>query len=177
MNANAMVDCTLPHWYALRTRSRHEKIVRDRLEGCGIEPFLPLRKALRQWSDRKAVAELPLFSGYCFARFSLNARIDVLQISGIVTIVGNIGPEPIPAEEMDALKTVSSSQRFCDPHYDLIEGAWVEVVKGPLTGIRGKLVRKAGQDCIVIRVHLLQQSAAVHIDASEVIALDSSIVC
>ena len=171
MNATDAVDTSLPNWYALHTRSRHEKIVRDRLEGSGIEPFLPLRRTLRQWSDRKTITELPLFSGYCFAKFSLNARTEVLQIPGIVTIVGNVGPEPIPAEEMDALKTVSSSQRFCDAHHDLAEGALVEVVRGPLAGIRGKLVRRSGQDCIVIRVQLLQQAAAVHIDASEVVAV------
>jgi transcription antitermination factor NusG len=171
MNGTDGVDTSLPNWYALHTRSRHEKIVRDRLEGNGIEPFLPLRRALRQWSDRKTIAELPLFSGYCFAKFSLNARTEVLQIPGIVTIVGNVGPEPIPVEEMDALKTVSSSQRLCDAHHDLTEGALVEVVRGPLAGIRGKLVRRSGQDCIVIRVQLLQQAAAVHIDASEVVAV------
>jgi transcription antitermination factor NusG len=171
MDATAAFDASQPNWYALHTRSRHEKIVRDRLEGSGIEPFLPLRRELRRWSDRRTVAELPLFSGYCFARFPLNERTEVLQIPGIVTIVGNVGPEPIPVEEMDALMAVSSSQRLCNAHHDLTEGTLVEVVRGPLAGIRGKLVRKAGQDCIVIRVQLLQQAAAVHIDASEVVAV------
>ena len=29
------------HWYALRTKSRHEKLVRDQLDKQGIEPLLP----------------------------------------------------------------------------------------------------------------------------------------
>lgn len=155
-------------WYALRTRSRHEKIVRDRLDGNGFEPFLPLMKTLRQWSDRKVCTELPLFSGYCFARFDLQFRYAVLQIPGVVDIVGITGPQAIPVEEMDALKVVADSNRSCETHMDLTEGSWVEVIRGPLMGLRGQLVRKAGQHCIVIRVHLIQQAASVHIDVSEV---------
>ena len=58
-----------PQWYAIRTRSRHEKLVRDRLVGFGVEQFLPTVVRLSQWKDRKKEVERPLFSGYCFARF------------------------------------------------------------------------------------------------------------
>jgi transcription termination/antitermination protein NusG len=171
MNPAISESVSACQWYALRTRSRHEKSVRDRLHGNGFEPFLPLMKTLRQWSDRNVWTELPLFSGYCFARFALQARYDVLQIPGIIDIVGITGPQAIPADEMDALKTVANSPRVCDPYTYLAEGSWVEVVKGPLAGVRGQLVRKAGQHCIVIRVHLIQQAASVHIDVSEVVPL------
>lgn len=50
-------------WYALRTRSRHEKIVRDQLASQGIEPLLPTVKRLSQWKDRKKEIEVPLFWG------------------------------------------------------------------------------------------------------------------
>ncbi len=163
------MDLSLPRWYALRTRSRHEKAVRDRLSGNGFEPFLPLARSVRQWSDRRKSIEIPLFSGYCFARFALEVRHSVLQIPGIVNIVGTTTPEPVPAEELDAIKTIVASERNCDPHAYLTEGAWVEVVTGPLVGFKGQLIRKAGRNCIVIRMHLIQQAAAVHIDAREVV--------
>jgi transcription antitermination factor NusG len=157
------------NWYALRTRSRHEKIVRDRLSSSGFEPFLPLARTIRQWSDRRKSVEMPLFSGYCFARFALEVRYSVLQIPGIVNIVGTAIPEPILPEELDAIKLLVASDRSCDPHAYLTEGVLVEVVRGPLSGLRGQLVRKAGRHCIVIRVHLIQQAVAVHIDAREVV--------
>ena len=158
-------------WYALSTRSRHEKQVRDRLEGIGIEPFLPLARTLSQWSDRKVWTETPLFPGYCFARFSLTQCHPVLQTPGIVRIVGSVMPEPIPDEEVAAIKTLAASRRPVESHAYLSEGAWVEVVRGPLTGLRGQLIRRAGQDCIVIRVHLIQQAVTVHIDINEVISV------
>ncbi|MEK6603230.1 MAG: transcription termination/antitermination NusG family protein, partial [Nitrospirota bacterium] len=58
----------IPLWYAVRTRSRHEKLVRDRLAGLGVEHLLPTVMRLSQWKDRKKEIEAPLFSGYCFAR-------------------------------------------------------------------------------------------------------------
>jgi transcription antitermination factor NusG len=112
-----------------------------------------------------------LFSGYCFARFSLQSRFEVLNIPGIVSIVGIAGPQPIPLDEIDALQKAVASRRACSTHGHLVEGTWVEVVRGPLAGIKGQLLRHSGQDYVVMRVQLLQQSAAVHIDVSEVVPL------
>lgn len=163
--------CADLHWYAVSTRSRHEKMVRDRLAGIGIEPFLPLTRTLSQWSDRRVWTESPLFSGYCFARFSLMNSHAVLQTPGIVRIVGSVMPEPIPDEELKAIMKLAESARSLERHEYLTEGTWVEVVRGPLTGLRGQLLRKGSQDCLVIRVHLIQQAATVHIDVREVIPL------
>ncbi|TKB60183.1 MAG: hypothetical protein E8D48_13665 [Nitrospira sp.] len=63
----ANVSVSEVHWYALQTCSRHEKPVRDRLMAAGVEPFLPLSKQCRQWSDRKVWTTAPLFSGYCLS--------------------------------------------------------------------------------------------------------------
>jgi transcription antitermination factor NusG len=161
--------CTDLHWYAISTRSRHEKMVRDRLAGIGVEPFLPLTRKLRQWSDRRVWTNSPLFDGYCFARFSLMNSHAVLQTPGIVRIVGAVMPEAIPDEELATIRKVLESERSLEPHAYLTEGAWVEVVRGPLAGLRGQLLRKADHTCLVIRVRLIQQAATVHIDMSEVI--------
>jgi transcription antitermination factor NusG len=163
--------CMDLNWYAVRTRSRHEKLVRDRMAGVDIEPFLPLARQLRQWSDRKCWTELPLFAGYCFARFSLQSRRKVLQIPGVAGIVGSVGPEAISAAEMDAMRALSEHDRLMEPHDYYSEGAWVQVVRGPLTGIRGQFVRCEGKHLIVLRVNLIQQAAAVHINPDEVIPL------
>ena len=162
------VICSDLQWYALSTRSRHEKQVRDRLTAIGVEPCLPLMRKLSQWSDRRVWTESPLFSGYCFARFSLTNSLTILQTPGIVRIVGIIVPEAIPDEEVAALKKLTESQRPFEPHDYFAEGAWVDVVRGPLAGLRGQLLRKAGHHSLVIRVHLIQQAATVHIDMSEV---------
>jgi len=158
-------DC---QWYALQTHSRHEKQVRDRLLAVGIEPLLPLGKQCRQWSDRKVWTTLPLFSGYCFASFALTRSLAVLQTPGVVRIVGTVSPEPIPAEEIAVLQQVSSVNLMMEPCDFLTEGVWVEVIRGPLVGLRGQLVRRASHHGLVIRASLLQQAALIHIGTDEV---------
>src|SRR6476660_2292202 len=117
------------HWYALRTRSRHEKIVRDQLENQGIEPLLPTVKRMSHWKDRKKEIEVPLFSGYCFVRFASEHKLPVLKTIGVVDIVGNgHSPEPIPDEEIVALRMLMTSVLPYDPHPYLHEGMHVEVV-------------------------------------------------
>ncbi len=159
----------IPRWYALRTRSRHEKLVRDRLAGQGIEQFLPTIKRLSQWKDRKKEIEMPLFSGYCFARFAWQDRLPVQKTYGVANIVGNgHGPEPIPDEEIDGIRLLIRSKLVYDAHPYLQQGAPVEVIRGPLQGVRGVLLRKDKPFRLVIAVHLIRQAAAVEIDAADV---------
>lgn len=167
-----MNQTTAIHWYALRTRSRHEKVVRDQLDKQGIEPLLPTVKRLSQWKDRKKEVEVPLFSGYCFVRFSQQEKLPVQQLTGVVEIVGNGSqPEPIPEEEIDGLRRLMTSVLPYDPHPYLHEGMKVEVVRGPLQGIQGILIRKEKRHRLVIGVHLIQQAAAVEIDVNDVMAV------
>jgi len=159
-------------WYALRTKSRHEKLVRDQLDKQGIEPLLPTVKRLSQWKDRKKEIEVPLFSGYCFVRFSQLEKTPVQKIVGVVEIVGSGSrPQPIPEQEIDALRRLMTSVLPYDPHPYLHEGMRVEVVRGPLQGARGILLRKEKRHRLVIGVRLIQQAAAVEIDVHDVIAV------
>src|SRR5262245_31113455 len=71
-----------PHWYAIQTRSRHEKVVRDQLAAKGIAHLLPLWRKRSVWKDRIKVIEVPLFGGYLFCYFALPDRIAVLETVG-----------------------------------------------------------------------------------------------
>jgi len=166
----------VPHWYALRTRSRHEKLVRDRLAGQGIEQFLPTIKRLSQWKDRKKEIEVPLFSGYCFAWFAWQDRLPVQRVPGVVNIVGNgHGPEPIPDPEIEAIKTLMASSLRYDAHPYLMEGMPVEVIRGPLKGVTGILLRKAKPYRLVISIKLIQQAASVEIDSDDIIPIEHAV--
>lgn len=164
-------------WFALQTRSRHEKVVRDELLRRDIENFLPLMTRLRQWTDRKKKIEFPLFSGYCFARFSLDARLPVLQTTGVVRIIGRNGrPESIPAPEIESLMIVMNNraQYQYAVHPFLKEGMLVEVVSGPFQGVKGRVVRQDKHCRIVISISLIQQAVAVEIDASCIVPVSTS---
>lgn len=157
-------------WYAIRTRARHEKQVRDRFESQGIEQLLPTVFKLSQWKDRKKKIEVPLFSGYCFAHFLWQERLLVMQVPGVAQIVGGgHRQEPIPDEEIDAIRMLMKSPLPYDAHPYLHEGMPVQVIHGPLEGVHGILLRKDKPFRLVISVHLIRQAASVEIDASDVV--------
>ncbi len=165
-----LTDSGLAQWFAVRTRSRHEKRVREQLEGCpGVEVFLPLWERWSRWKDRNKKVQFPLFPGYCFARFPYADRLRVLKTFGVVDLVGMKGqPEPIPQTEIDAVRTLVESALRYDPHPYLTQGMEVEVVRGPLMGVRGRLERKDRSARLVLSVTLIRQSVTVEIDAADV---------
>ena len=167
-------------WFVLHTRARHEKAVRNRLSQQGIEQLLPMRTRLSQWTDRKKLIEEPLFPGYCFAKFLAPERITVLDVPGVAYIVGREGyPEPVPQEEIDALIRLTTSKLSCDPYVSMSEGTPegtpVEIIKGPLSGIRGRLIRRERHHYVIIGVQLLQKGATVSVDVNDVAAIESPV--
>jgi len=159
-----------PRWYAVRTRSRHEKRVRDELAGRpSVEVFLPLYQRWSWWGDRTKQIEAPLFPGYCFAQFLYADRLVVLKAFGVIDLVGPGGrPEWIPEAEIDGSRAFVDSKFRYDPHPFLTEGAEVEVVRGPLRGTRGRLVRKDRSIRVVLSVNLIRQSVSVEVPAADV---------
>jgi transcription termination/antitermination protein NusG len=162
-------ESSSPNWYAILTRSRHEKTVRDQLLRADVETFLPLYGRWSQWKDRKKLIDFPLFPGYCFARFALADQFRVRNIRGVAGVLGNNGhPEAIPGGEVDALRRLIVSRFRIDPHPFLDVGDTVEVVRGPLAGVRGRLVRKDSATRLVISVTLIRQSVVVLIHPGDV---------
>lgn len=157
-------------WFALCTHARHEKAVRERLCKKGYEEFLPTFICTSQWSDRTKKIEAPLFPGYCFARFENCELFDVLQVPGVCYVVGSGGqPESIPGEEIEALRKLMTSAVSYSPHQSIAEGMLVQIARGPLAGIRGRLMRQDSGHYVIIGVDLIKLGARVKVQANDVI--------
>src|ERR1700730_3974219 len=106
-----------PHWYAAYTCANHEKGVAQQLERRSVECFLPLCESVRRWKDRRVRLRLPLFPGYLFVRLALRDRLQVLEIPGVVRLVGFDGyPTPLPVEDIETIRTCLAAGRFMAPH-------------------------------------------------------------
>jgi transcription termination/antitermination protein NusG len=171
--APACIELTSPSycWFALRTRYRHEHLVRDQLLAKGIEPFLPTVTRWSRWKDRKKRIQWPLFEGYCFARFDPSARLSVVSCVGVIEIVSSEKrPAVIPDHEIDGVRRLVASGLAYDPHPFLREGASARVVRGPLSGVVGRLVRKGAKARLVLSVELVQAAVSIDVDAADVCA-------
>ena len=161
MNAHA--------WFAVWTRSRHEQVVREQIEGKGLETFLPTITRWSRWKDRRKKVDWPLFPGYCFARFDPAERLSVLKCSGVVNIVSFNGDiAPIPDLEIESIRRLVSSELQYDPCPLIREGTIVEVVHGPLRGVVGRLLRKGANARLILAVDLIGQAVSVDVDAADV---------
>jgi len=160
------------YWYAVHVRSRHEFKVLDRLTKAGIDAFLPVVERLNKWKDRKKLVNFPLFPGYLFVHIHkiYDTMLAILKTPGVVRFIGIIPgePEPVPEEQIISLKRIIESKESIDPYPYLKEGQRVRIRKGPLAGVEGILVEKAGQHSLVLSVDILRQGLSVKIDASDV---------
>ncbi len=157
-------------WYALYTKSRHEKVVAEELWNKQIECFLPLRETLSQWKDRKKLVQFPLFPGYLFVHVPMKSkRLDIVKVASVVRLIGLNGyPEPIPDDQIQAVKALVFSELPYDPYPYITEGDAVEIIRGPLRGMRGILVEKKSRYKFILSVDLIQQSVSCEIDADDV---------
>jgi transcription antitermination factor NusG len=158
-----------PSWYAAYTQANHEKKAASEISRRGIEVFLPVYRTARRWSDRRVELEMPLFQGYVFVRLSLSDRLKVLQVPGVVRIVGFGGlPSPLPDEQINTLRAGLSDHLRAEPHPYLSIGRRVTIKHGPLAGMEGVLLKRKGMYRVVISIGLIQRALSVDIDIADV---------
>ena len=158
-------------WYAVQTRSRHEKMVARQLERQGFATFLPLTSQLRQWSDRRKLVELPLFPGYAFLQmvYEPEERLRVLGTEGIVSFVGVHGQGmPIPDKQIEHIQTLLAANVPFESYPFLKVGQRVRIRSGSLNGTEGILVGQEGDRMLVISVELIQRSVSIRLQGYEV---------
>ena len=163
----------LQSWFALRVKSRCEKVVAAMARNRGYQEFLPMSQSRRRWSDRIKTVDLPLFPGYVFCRLNPDYRLPLLTIPGVLHFVG-LGRVPIPIEdaEIAAIDTAVRSGLGVGPWPFLKVGGRVRLEYGPLAGLEGLLVENRKQSRIVVSVALLQRSVGVEIEADWVKPLE-----
>jgi len=154
-------------WYAIYTRSRSEKKLYDELVEKGVECYLPLKRELRVWSDRKKWVESPLFTSYVFVRVSEREYYDALSSTWAARYVCFGGKAvPIPETQIAALKLfLADNKRNVELTSDSMKkGDQLEVTIGPLKGVQGELVQLRGKHRIVLR--FISLGCCVHADIS-----------
>jgi transcription antitermination factor NusG len=157
------------HWYAAYTSANHEKSVAKQMEARALECFLPLYGKMSRWKDRRVKLQRPLFPGYVFVHIELQERLRVLQIPGVVRLVGFNGvPTPLRDQEIDVMRSALTAGVYAEPCPFLQVGRRVRLRSGPLQGLEGILLKKKGGCRFVLSLELIQRSVSVEVDAADV---------
>ncbi len=163
------------HWFAVYTNCRHEKRVAEHFERRAIEHYLPLYRSQRRWRDgSKVTLDLPLFPGYIFVHIQRSQRVRVLEVPGVLLIVGRSGsqPTPLPEFEIEILRAALDPTRV-EPFPTLTAGQRVRICTGALTGIEGIVLRRKNSYRVVITLELIMQSIAVEASAEDLEPVES----
>lgn len=156
-------------WYAVYTCANHEKRVAKQFDERRIEHFLPLFGSVRRWKDRRVHLQLPLFPGYIFVRVALNERLRVLEVPGVVHLVG-FGKHavPLPDAAIGALRHGISGPLTVAPHPYLRVGQLVRLRSGPFKDLEGILIRKRNGLLVVLSLDLIARSISVEVDVEDI---------
>jgi len=129
-------------WYAVYTKSRCEKKMLDFLTDVKIEAYVPIRKEMHKWSDRKKLVEMPMIHSYCFVKLDWESeRNKVFVAPGFVNFVchDRVGVV-IPQSEIDLMKKTVDSMLAIEVENRLLRtGKKVRILTGPMTGTVGKV--------------------------------------
>ncbi len=121
-------------WFVLIVKNRYEKKVAEQLRLLGIEVFCPLKKEIRQWSDRKKTVEVPLFMNYVFVRLPESQRDQVFTVPGIIKYLYWLGkPAMAHAFEIETIRNWLADDNIVSMDLNTFKpGKVITIEKGPL---------------------------------------------
>lgn len=154
-------------WIAIQVCCNSENRVSACLEQRSYERFLPMHQADERSRGRSVSGNRPLFPGYLFCRWSQSNPNRIVQIPGVIRLVGlKRTPIPVDEAEIDAVRRVVDS-RLAATTCALSSGTWVRIESGPLRGIRGVVSRRDGISYFVVNVALLHRAVAVRVHQAD----------
>lgn len=155
-------------WKVIYVNSRAEKKVAERLQRKGIEAYVPLKREMKQWSDRKKMVESPLINGYVFVRPQAIQRDAVLEVPGALQYVRYDGGDAIIRDiEMEALRSIETKGYYVEANSskDFQTGDKALIQAGPFKGLEGIVSQKAGKTFYTILISGIDYSLSVQLPA------------
>jgi len=167
-------------WFAVRTSSKHEKQAVKELTSLGIDAWTPLREKVYHYSSKRVVRQLPLLTGYVFVSI-IRQEENVVRFAHYVSCFLKIGRtrRQVTIAEMDLLRKLSTDRTLdwetVEASFDFSEGTPVEIIKGPLAGVRGHYISKKNKKTFVIALGSLNACLATcEVDPRYLVALEGT---
>ena len=160
------------NWYVAHTRVNQELFIKKKLDELGIENFLPCEEHVRETPLGRKMIRVLLIHGMIFIRtdkatsFSLinEYALNIIYLKDIEGHHTLIAPDKQMEDFMFLLDFSPDGVEILNK--DLKRGDKVRVIKGPLQGLKGELVRLRGHKRVVIRLEGVASIATSYIPGS-----------
>jgi transcriptional antiterminator RfaH len=150
-------------WWVFHTRPRQEKSLARQLLASGIPFYLPLISKRFRVRRRTITTHIPLFASYLFLHAEQDERVAALATNRVV--------RNIPVADQGKLwRDLTQVHRLIDlgvpitSEESLTPGSVVEIKSGPLTGLRGKILKHASKKRFVVEIDFIHRGASIVLD-------------
>ena len=152
------IDPNRLNWYVAYVKSCRERKAAEALDVLGIEYYLPVRREMRKWSDRRKIVEVLLIPRmifvHCREAQRIRVKADVCHIWGFMSDGGPYNPTIVRDSDMDTFRAMvdRSDRKVAISSEPLVPGDRVRVVSGPLEGYECELVKVSDRRCLAVRL-------------------------
>lgn len=158
---------TEPRWFAIYTKFKCEKFVVNLLSKKHIEAYVPLMTTTKRYTRKVKRYEVPLINCYVFVYITKKEYLPTLETEYVMKFLRN-GKDllAIPQSEIDLLKRVAGDIEEVNviEKVNYIPGEEVEVIAGYLSGLRGRVISRAGKRSFVVDLQTLGYQLQIRIE-------------
>lgn len=152
------------NWYALITKVHQEFKAQAQLDALNIINYLPAVTKLKQWSDRKKSVTEAVLKGYIFIQATEKERLIALEQSAVARCLFENGkPAVIPDWQIENLRRVLETRLEVYVYDGLIPGREIEIMSGPLMGVKGIIQSTPTEKYIAVSIRLLNRTVIAKI--------------
>jgi len=150
-------------WWVFYTRPRCEKAIARSLLAKKVAYFLPVYKKYLRVRRQTLTSWHVLFPNYIFVYGDRVARQEALKTNQIVHEL-SVPDQQQLTDDLATIFRIIQSGANPQPEFHLQPGTPVEVIAGPLVGLRGKVITWASRVRLLVEVRLLQRAVVVEFD-------------
>jgi transcription antitermination factor NusG len=158
-----LADSDLGRWWVLHARPRSEKALARRFSERGMDFYLPLHA--REWVNRgrRFNSYLPLFPGYVFLHGNSDDRLSALETNLVAHVIPVDDQEQLH-NDLARVHSLLTSGAAVTPEDRLGPGDPVQIIRGPLAGLEGKVIRRGKHLKFIIEVQFLRRAVSAEIE-------------
>jgi transcription antitermination factor NusG len=156
-------------WYVVVVKKIPYTDAQPLLQKLGYSCYMPVQKQLHHWSDRKKWINVPILRPYIFLYTTLKDRKLLFENSDFFYFLKTEGRLATSSEsEIEHLKMLCDYQSSVSIQPKPVKkGDKVEIISGPLSGMKGFTFQESGKQRFLIQIESLGQFASIEIESSK----------
>jgi len=161
-------------WWVLHTKPRQEKSLARQLVKTQVPFYLPLIEKRSVIRGRVMPAHVPLFPGYVFLLGVREERLTALATHRVVNSL-EVSDQQTLWTDLTQVNRLINTGAPITPEERLEPGDLVEIMRGALAGLKGRIIRAASGRRFVVEVHFIQRGASVTLDDFNLMPIDEDL--